>query len=151
MSDISISFFEILYWHWFVLAALLGVVEILAPGVFFLWLAIGAFITGILAAIIPGLGEATQIMIFGILSIALIFAAWKYIKKAPLTSDQPLLNQRSAQQVGKTFTLETAIEDGVGRIKMGDTTWKVEGPDMPAGSHVRVIGYDGPVFKVEKA
>lgn len=147
----EVSFFELLYWHWFVLAALLGVVEILAPGVFFLWLAISAFVTGILSLIIPGLGGASQIIFFSILSMVLVVFAWKYIRKAPLTSDQPLLNQRLAQHVGKLYTLETAIENGTGRIKVGDSTWKVDGPDMPSGAQVRVTGYDGAVLKVEKA
>lgn len=147
----EVSFFELLYWHWFVLAALLGVIEILAPGVFFLWLAVSAAFTGILLLIIPGMGEATQIIVFSILSVSLIYFAWKYLKKAVLTSDQPLLNQRNAQHVGKLFTLSEKIENGTGRITIGDSSWKVEGPDMPEGTQIRVIGFDGAVLKVEKA
>ena len=145
------SFFELLYWHWFVLAALMGVVEILAPGVFFLWLAISAFVTGVLAFVAPGIGDATQIIFFSALSVVLVFFGWKYFRRAPIASDQPLLNHRAAQYVGKLFTLETAITNGTGRIKAGDTTWKVEGTDMAEGTQVRVTGYDGPVLKVEKA
>lgn len=143
--------FEILYWHWFVLAAVLGTVEILAPGVFFLWLAIAAAITGALSAIVPGLGSETQIIMFSVFAVVLVIFAWKYIKKAPITSDQPLLNQRAAQYVGKVYSLEEAIINGTGRIKLGDTTWKVEGTDLPEGSNVRITGFDGPVLKVEKA
>jgi len=147
----EVSFFELVYWHWFVLAALLGVIEILAPGVFFLWLAIAAAITGALAVIVPGLGAASQIMVFSALSMALVFFAWKYIKRTDVTSDQPLLNQRNAQHVGKLYTLSDKIENGTGRITIGDSTWKVEGPDMAAGTQVRVTGFDGAVLQVEKA
>lgn len=142
---------EILYWHWFVLAAVLGTVEILAPGVFFLWLAIAAAITGTLSAIVPGLGSETQIILFSVFAVVLVVFAWKYIKKSPITSDLPLLNQRAAQYVGKVYALEDAIVNGTGRVKLGDSTWKVEGPDLPQGSNVRITGFDGPVLKVEKA
>lgn len=146
MSDLNFVF-----WHWFVFAALLGAVEIIAPGVFFLWLAMAAFLTGVAALVVPSLSAPMQIVIFGVLAVIMVYAAWKYIKKNPTASDQPLLNQRTAQMVGKLATLETAIENGVGRIKLGDTTWKVEGMDMPAGTQVRVISSDGMVMKVEKA
>ena len=149
MADIS--FFEILYWHWFVLAALLGVVEILAPGVFFLWLAISAFATALLVLIVPSIPDSAQIIVFSILSVVLVFYAWKYLRRAPIGSDQPLLNQRNAQYVGKLFTLETAIVNGTGRIKIGDSSWKVEGPDMAEGLQVRVTGFDGAILKVEQA
>lgn len=144
------SAFQLVYWHWFVLAALLGTVEILAPGVFFLWLAVAALVTGILAFIIPGSGDAFQLISFSLLSMAMVFMAWKYIKKSPAESDQPLLNQRAAQYVGKMCTLDTAIVNGSGRVKLGDATWKVEGEDMPAGTQVRIVGFDGPVFRVER-
>ncbi len=81
--------------------------------------------------------------------MVLVFVAWKIVRKNPIASDQPLLNQRSAQYVGKTFTLVDPLQGGTGRIKLGDSTWKVEGPDAPVGSQVRVIGYDGPTLKVE--
>lgn len=145
------ALFEIVYWHWFVLAAILGTLEILTPGIFFLWLAIAAALTGGIAFLIPGTGEVFQLISFSVLSMVLVFVAWKYLKKQPMTSDQPLLNNRMAQYVGRHYTLETAIENGTGRIKLGDSTWKVEGPDMPEGSQVTIIGYDGAVLKVEKS
>lgn len=141
----------LVFWHWFVLAAALGAVEILAPGIFFLWLALAAFVTGIVSLLIPDINTGSQIIIFGILSVLMVFAAFKYIKRNPTASDQPLLNQRAAQYVGKLATLETAIENGSGRIKLGDSTWKVDGPDLPVGTQVRITGFDGPTLKVEKA
>lgn len=142
--------FTFVFWHWFVVAALLGIVEILAPGVFFLWLALSALLTGIVALILPSLDVWVQIILFGVISVATVYLAWKYIRRnPPKASDQPLLNQRSAQYVGKTYMLVDAISGGVGRIKLGDSTWRVEGPDAPAGSTVKVIGYDGPNLHVE--
>jgi inner membrane protein len=141
---------KFVFWHWFAFAAVLGTIEILAPGIFFLWLALAAFLTGLLVLIMPGMSAAMQITTFGVLAVVMVFAAWKFLKKNPIASDQPLLNQRAAQYVGKTYILEQAISNGIGRVRVGDGTWKVEGPDMAAGGQVRVIGYDGPTLKVEK-
>jgi membrane protein implicated in regulation of membrane protease activity len=142
---------ELVFWHWFVFAAALGIIELIAPGVFFLWLALAAFITGAAVLLVPTIGTATQITVFGVLAMILVYVAWKFIRRNPIESDQPLLNQRSAQYVGKTFTLVDAIENGTGRVKIGDTTWKVEGPDAPVGTQVKVTGFDGPTLKVEAA
>lgn len=141
---------QLVYWHWFVLAAGLGAVEILAPGIFFLWLAIASFATGVFALAVPESAEALQITVFGVLAIVLVVLAWKFFKKNPIASDQPLLNVRAAQYVGKSYTLETAIVNGTGRVRIADSTWKVEGPDAPLGALVKVTGFDGPVLKVEK-
>lgn len=142
---------HILYWHWFAIAAVLGTIEILAPGIFFLWLALAAVATGLIAAVIPEMAVNSQIVIFAILSVVAVFFGWKIIKRNPQKSADPTLNLRSAQYVGKTYTLHSAIVGGTGRVKIGDTTWKVEGPDMAEGSLVRVIGYDGPTLQIEKA
>ena len=142
--------FQIVFWYWFILASILGIIEILAPGVFFLWLALAALITGVIALIIPSMDSSLQMIIFGVLSVVTVYIAWKYMRKnPPKATDQPLLNQRSAQYVGKTYTLVNAISGGSGRIKLGDSTWRVEGPDAPVGSTVKVIGYDGPNLHVE--
>lgn len=147
MMEESLKF---VFWHWFAFAAVLGTIEILAPGVFFLWLALAAFLTGLLVLVMPGASAAMQITTFGVLAVVMVFAAWKFLKKNPISSEQPLLNQRSAQLVGKVCTLEDAVVNGTGRVRIGDSTWKVEGPDMAAGGQVRVVGFDGPALKVEK-
>lgn len=142
---------HILYWHWFAVAAVLGTIEILAPGIFFLWLAVAAFVTGLLVAVLTDMPLNAQLLVFGGLSVVSVFFGWKFIKRNPQESPDPTLNLRSAQYVGKVYTLESAIHGGTGRVKIGDSTWKVEGPDMVVGTQVRVISYDGPTLRVEKA
>ena len=53
--------------------------------------------------------------------------------------------------LGKVFTLRTAIVNGRGRLFVSGSTWLVTGPDLPAGSSVRVIGVEGPRLRVEYA
>ena len=75
---------------------------------------------------------------------------WRsYFRKHPVTTDQPALNRRGEQYVGRTFTLEEPIVNGNGKIKVDDTTWKIIGADCLSGSKVKVVGVDGVILKVE--
>lgn len=96
---------EIVFWNWWVLALILLVVELLAPGFFFLWMAASGFVTGCLLLLIPAIDIKIQVFIFSVLSVAAI-TAWKlYGKKHPIATDHPLLNKRGAQYIGRVFSL----------------------------------------------
>jgi membrane protein implicated in regulation of membrane protease activity len=41
--------------------------------------------------------------------------------------------------IGKTGVVLDAISGGQGRIKVGETTWRATGPDLPAGTKVKVV------------
>jgi membrane protein implicated in regulation of membrane protease activity len=70
--------------------------------------------------------------------------AWRHFaSKVERAGDNPFLNRRAEGYVGRVFTLEKPIVDGVGGVRIGDTIWQVSGPDCPAGSRVRVAGADG--------
>lgn len=141
--------FTIEFWYWWVAAALLIALEVAIPGVFFLWLGIAAAVVGGIAFLIPSLGWAGQTLIFAVLAFAAIVVARQIVKRRPPDSDEPSLNRRGEQYVGRVLTLSAAIENGRGRAAIGDTAWTVEGDDMPAGARVRVVGIDGIVLKVE--
>jgi hypothetical protein len=142
---------EIVFWNWWVLALILLVVELLAPGFFFLWMAASGFVTGCLLLLMPAIGIDLQILIFSVLSVAAI-TAWKlYGKKHPIATDHPLLNKRGDQYVGRIFSLYKPIENGEGKIKVDDSIWKVHGEDCDINAKVKVIAIRGTVFDVEKA
>ncbi|MGZ4969501.1 MAG: NfeD family protein [Methylobacter sp.] len=141
---------EIVFWNWWVLALILLVVELLAPGFFFLWMAASGFVTGCLLLLMPVIDKELQVAIFSVLSVALI-SAWKlYGKKHPITTDHPLLNKRGAQYIGRVFNLYKPIENGEGKIKVDDSIWKVQGEDCDINTKVKVIAVRGTVFDVEK-
>ena len=137
------------YWHWWVLAGVLLFIEVLVSGFFFLWLAAAAGVVGVVMLLIPGLAWEYQLMIFAGGSVASIVAFKLYQRAHPPTSDQPSLNRRGEQYVGRHFTLDTPIVDGVGSLRVDDTTWRIMGGDLPAGEKVQVIGVDGVMLKVE--
>ncbi len=143
--------FVIEFWYWWIAAAAFMALEILLPGIFFLWLGIAAAIVGIVALVIPSMTWPYQLALFAVLSVAAVLFARVYVKKRPVESDQPTLNRRGEQYVGRVVTLSDPIENGRGRAKIGDSAWSVEGDDLPAGAKVKIVGVDGIVLKVEPA
>lgn len=141
---------HISFWHWWILAGMLLILELTSPIFFFLWLGFSAAAVGFLLLVFPNLPVEVQLVLFGILSVVAVLAWRKYREARPPTSDQPLLNQRGQQYAGRVFTLDHPIINGVGKVHVDDSTWRVKGPDLPAGSRVRVVGVDGVVFIVEK-
>lgn len=141
----------LLYWHWWILAGILMVLEIVLPGVFLLWLGIAAAITGLVAYLAPGLAWQWEGLIFALLSIAIVWGWRAYQKRHPTATDLPALNRRGEQYIGRRLTLDRAIVDGRGQIKVDDSTWRVEGADLPAGTHVVVTGVRGTALLVERA
>lgn len=139
------------HWNWWILALLMFVIELALPGVIFLWLAIAATITGALVWIIPDLGWQLSFFIFAVLSVISIIVGRKVWRPGHVESEDPTLNRRAEQYIGQTFTLDTALENGRGRLNVGDGSWLAKGPDLPAGSKVKVTSVDGSVLEVEQA
>ena len=131
-------------------AVTLVIFETLAPGVTFLWLGIGAAVTGLITLAASILDWQLQFMIFTCISVITEFDGRAWLKRNPTETDKPLLNQPSAQYVGNIYTLEHSIENGLGRVWFGDSDWIVKGDDMPIGSQVKVIGTEGAFLSVEK-
>lgn len=145
MDELDINF-----WNWWVLALILLVVELLAPGFFFLWMAFAGLVTGCVLLLLPFISFELQLSFFSVLSVVAI-SAWKfYGKKHPISSDHPLLNKRGDQYLGRVFSLYKPIENGEGKIKVDDSIWKVHGQDCDINTKVKVIGTRGTVFDVER-
>ncbi|TYR30184.1 NfeD family protein [Mesorhizobium microcysteis] len=140
-------------WNWMVLGAVLLTLEIVAPGAYLLWLGIAAVLTGTLSL---QLWESAawvwqvQVLVFLALSIASVLIGKRFFpNSSPDDTDQPLLNQRERQLIGRTATLQEPITEGYGRIRLGDTLWRVNGPDLPAGARVRVVAAEDGHLRVE--
>lgn len=135
-------------WSWIIIGLFLMILEAIAPGVFLVWFGGAAIATGVVSLIFD-LSLAGEALTFAILAVASLTLGWKYGNYASGDSDRPLLNIRGEQYIGRSFTLDEAIDNGYGRMKVGDTTWRVEGPDAAAGTSVRVTGVNGTTLVVE--
>ena len=140
---------NIVFWHWWILAGILLIIELSSPVFYFLWMGIAAALVGLLLLVVPGMPIELQLVLFAILSIVATVVWRRYREIHPPVSDQPLLNKRGRQYVGRTFTLAHPIVNGVGKVTVDDSTWRVKGPDLPAGSKVRVADVDSVIFVVE--
>jgi membrane protein implicated in regulation of membrane protease activity len=112
-----------------------------------MWFGLAAAVTALIAFAFD-VSWQWQFVWFGLLSLASVGAALKYLRKHPPESDRPLLNERAVQHIGQSFSLVDPIVNGRGSVKIGDSIWRVEGPDLPKGTRVRVLGADGSLLKV---
>jgi membrane protein implicated in regulation of membrane protease activity len=142
-------FSELNYWHWLVLGVGLIILEVLSQTIFLLLIGISAVVVGLLVLILPSVPWELQVVLFAALSVASIGVWQHYLKKYPTESDQPQLNRRGEQYVGRVFTLDEPIVNGQGKIKVDDSTWKITGDDCSEGTKVQVTGVDGVVLEVK--
>jgi membrane protein implicated in regulation of membrane protease activity len=134
-------------WNWFILAALLFLLEVLAPGMFMLWLGLSAILVGVISSAVIWSWQV-QLIAFAVIAIVLV-PIWRHFAGKVETLERPFLNRRAEGYVGRVFTLEKPIIDGVGAVRIDDSVWRVSGPDCPAGSRVRVARADGANLLVE--
>jgi len=142
----------LLYWHWIVLGLLLLILEMLAPGAIIMWFGVGALIVGGVIYLLPDLPWEWQIFIFAIFSLSSVFI-WKKLTKDSKddNTESGTLNQRGKALVGRRVPLKEAIVNGIGRVQIDDTFWRVEGEDLNEGALVVVVSSDGATLKVNKS
>lgn len=136
---------------WGAIALLLIAAETMAPGAFLLWLGFAAAAVFAAVLLVPGLNLLVQIALFVMLSFVSIQIYRTWFRAREPQSDRPTLNRRAEQLIGRVVPLERAIVDGRGRVQIADAFWDVAGPDLPAGTPVRIVGADGMVLRVEAA
>lgn len=149
MHGLELLLSSLTTWYWFGLAVILVILELaLGANFFLLWLAVSSSTVGLIMLFYPSLTWEIQFVLFAVESIACLVFWNLHLKHNPRVSDQPNLNRRNEQFVGRTVTLTEPIVNGRGRIHIDDSFWRIEGPDLPAGTVVKVTGVDGVVLKV---
>jgi inner membrane protein len=136
------------HWVWLTLGLVLAGLEMLLPGVYLIWLALAAIVTGVLTLTLE-LSLPFQVVDFVFLSLIIAFSAKRFLRDRPIESSDPLMNRRGARLVGETALVVQAIEHGSGRVKLGDSEWIARGPSIAAGERVRISGSEGAILLVE--
>lgn len=139
-------------WAWVIAGAVLMGLELAVPGGFLLWLGLAALGTGLVVGLV-GLPWQAAVLLFAVLAPALVIAGRRLMRAGPdgTARDLPHLNRRGQALVGQVFTLEAPIANGEGRVRLGDSSWRVVGPDLPERARVRVVRVDGATLVVEGA
>jgi membrane protein implicated in regulation of membrane protease activity len=135
-------------WWWLALAVLLGIGEIVTPGVFLIWVATAAAITGGLAVLLP-VPLAVQFLMFAALCLASVWLGRRWYRDNPVASQDPMLNDRATRLAGRSVIVVEPIVGGEGRVKLDDGTWTARGPDAPAGTQLTIIAAEGAQLTVD--
>ncbi|MBB6122532.1 NfeD family protein [Sphingobium subterraneum] len=142
----SVDFHD--HWWWLILAVVLAIGEVFMPGIFLIWVAIAAALTGLIAMGID-ISLTVQFLLFAVLCLLATWGGRRWYADNPVPSQDPLLNDRTARMIGEVVMVVDAIDGGHGRVRVGDSVWNCKGPDAPVGTHVRVAGGDGATLIVE--
>lgn len=144
---------EISFWHWLAFGVFVMLIEVLVPGVIFLWLGIAAVITGLLLAAIPSMTWEVQVILFAVLSVVAIFIGRRIVSARQAPTDHPTLNRRGKNLIGTQYTLDAATEGGRGRMRVGDTMWRFTvrpaGTELAEETRITVVDVDGTTLIVE--
>jgi membrane protein implicated in regulation of membrane protease activity len=135
-------------WWWVIGGLTLLGLEILMPATYFLWFGVSAIIVGALSIVVD-LSWQVQVIIFVVLAVVLVIVGRRFFANRRAGESDAPINRRSEGFLGQTFVLMEPIVNGVGRIRAGDTTWRVMGPDTGSGRQVQVVAVDGPLLTVE--
>jgi len=134
---------DISAWHWASLGVILLVLEILGTAGFLIGTAIAAFLMSVIISIFPDMDWKWQLAIFSTSAAIFSIIYLKRFANFNENTDQPNLNNRAAQHIGKRYTLNKAIVNGEGRIQVGDTFWKISCEnDLQASTQIEVTGID---------
>ena len=136
---------------WAAIALVLIAAETFAPGAFMLWMGLAAAVVFLIVWLVPGLSLLVQVVCFVVLSVVAVLVYRRWFRQRERPSDRPLLNRRAEQLIGRVVELDRSIVSGRGRVKLDDAYWVVSGPDMEAGTPVRVVAADAMTLHVEPA
>lgn len=130
------------YWHWLVFGFCLVATEAMIPGAFFIWVGTAAIVLSGIVFIFPTIETSSQFVLFGIMAPLFAIIGKKVLRKQMGTHPETLLNRRGQQFVGQVITLDAPIVHGHAHVTVGDSKWRIKGPDLPIGVDVKVVGIE---------
>jgi membrane protein implicated in regulation of membrane protease activity len=132
---------------WLSVAVLLAIIELLVPGVFLIWLAGAAAITGVAAFFLP-MTFTGQLTLFCIASVAAVLLGRRWYERTMVVSSDPLLNDRAARLAGTLVTVTQPVSSHSGRAKVGDSEWPARGPELAVGTVARVARVEDGILRL---
>ncbi|WP_265570582.1 NfeD family protein [Sphingomicrobium nitratireducens] len=134
---------------WLIAGVLLLALELLAPGVFLVFIGAAALATGAFTLLF-GLDLAPQLGLFAVYTALSVYIGKKIYARPVHDESDGMLNERAAQLVGRKVTVTRAIDHDMGRVKIGDSEWNARGSlSALEGDKVVVSGVEGNCVIVE--
>ena len=140
-------FSHVVHWTWWIIAVVLIILEVSAPGTFFLWMGASAGIVGVALLLFPELTWELQLTLFATLSIVTILLSRRYLQKNKGVHSK--LSQRGKRYIGRTVTVAETITNGIRKVRIEDTLWRARGVDTVIGQQVKIVAIEGATFEVE--
>ena len=138
------------YVVWLVAGLALCAAETFVPGAFLIWIGLAAVALGAVEFFVA-IELTPALLLFAALVVVFVFIGRRVYGSLD-SGAPPLPLSRAHALIGKEFYLDEAIERGYGRMRVGDSLWRVAGDDLPKGAKVRVVAVeDGAEVKVVKA
>jgi len=149
---IEFAWWPLTFWHWFILAALLLVGEILTPSTYLVWPSSAAGFVGVLLFLVPEIPWQFQVTIFALASIASNFMWFRWQKNHPGGAGNPKLNRRTSMLIGRRVNVDQPFVNGQGAVKVDDTVWQaktLDNSNPPAGTSLEIVAAEGTILVVK--
>ena len=135
-------------WLWMIGGVILLIAEIMAPGVFLVWIGIAAIVTG-LFALLFGIGVAGQLGLFALYAVVAVLAGKRFYAVREVEHSGPRLNNPSERLIGRRVVVVQPVDEDSGRVRVGDSEWSARGRPAQPGERVRITGVEGNCLIVE--
>ena len=123
---------------------LVGLIDLMLP-----WVGVPLALIGLVMSV-RGHADGWWLLSLGVLMlIADVVLTFFWARPTIGASDQPLLNRRGSQYIGRQVCVSEALIGGEGKVRIADTIWSARGPDCAAGTWVKVVAVDGARLVVE--
>src|SRR5262245_4138865 len=138
---------EILWWHWIVLGIALMLAELAVPAFFLVWFGAAAVVVGLAVAVFPSFSFAYQVVVWTVVSVALVWLWFKVFKRGHHKTRAGLSTGTFVGEVALVTRDMRPYERGRIRFQkpiLGDETWEsIADEEIRAGERVKVIAVEG--------
>jgi len=140
---------ELSAWHWLSLGIVLLVLEVLGAAGFLLGMGLGAMVVAAVLALLPNLQWQWQLLLFAVFSVMFTWLYWSRFRAVNEATDQPNLNDRTANLIGRSAALMDDSIGGRSQVQIADALWVVASEkNLPKGTLVEIISAEGMVLNV---
>jgi len=142
---------ELAWWHWAVGGIVLILAELAVPSFVLVWFGLGGLVVA-LAVAVAGIGLTVQLLIWLVVSLALVFGWFKVFKPNMHKTRIGMADANVIGEVGMLVHDVAPFEKGQVRFQkpiLGSDQWEcIADEAIRSGERVRVLAVEGSFLKV---